>query len=203
MKFAFSSATKPLGSISSHYSEYAMRNSSTNSRPTPSSMYLIPLFSQAKHTTFKERNGAGGGPPGKGRAPGTRRPLPPFPRDLAFGVCGIGRPETFFISQIHLDELPAVTGVTIYAAPHLLHELQEKRSFYMREEFGNKFIEFEGECYRTWHTTFKTLPNGAKRECASSYCYVVGCFGYVDESVEVEELLGKFRERGLVPLYHW
>lgn len=129
---------------------------------------------------------------------------PSFPENIAFGVCGLGNPETFFVSQIHLDELPAVTGATIYAAPPLMQELREKRPFYMREEFGNKFVEFDGEWVKTQHAAFYELPNGGlKLKYASSYCYIVGAYAYIDESVEGEQLLRKFREKGLAPLYHW
>lgn len=129
---------------------------------------------------------------------------PSFPENVAFGVCGLGNPENFYISQTHLDELPAVTGAVIHAAPPLLQELQETRSFYLKEEFGNKFVEFKGECIRTQHAAFYPLPNGGlKLKHANSYCYVVGVYGYIDESMEGPQLLQKFREKGLVPLYHW
>lgn len=128
----------------------------------------------------------------------------PFPANLAFGVCGLGSPQNFFISQIHLDELPAVMNATIYAAPLLLEELQEKRAFYLREEFGNKFVEFRGEWVQTQHAAFYELPYGGMRmKYTNSYCYVVEGFGYIDESVEATQLLRKFREKGLTPLYHW
>ncbi|MEM2045764.1 MAG: hypothetical protein QXO20_06255 [Candidatus Bathyarchaeia archaeon] len=128
----------------------------------------------------------------------------PFPANMAFGVCGLGSPRNFFISQIHLDELPAVTGATIYAPPPLLEELQEKRAFYLREEFGNRFVEFKGEWFQTQHAAFYQQPSGnLKLTYANSYCYVIEGFGYIDESVEGPQLLDKLRERGLTPLYHW
>ena len=129
---------------------------------------------------------------------------PSFPENVGFGVCGLGSPQAFYVSQIHLDELPAVTDATIIAAKPLLQELQEKRSFYFREEFNNKFIEFKGEWVKTQHAAFYELPYGGRKlKYASSYCYIVGVFAYIDESEEGPQLLRKFREKGLVPLYHW
>ena len=161
--------------------------------------------------------GAGGGPPGNREGP-QRRPVPPFPRGLLVGVCGIGEPKVCLLDQTHIDEIAAVAGIEFHVAPPLMAELQEKRSFLFKEELGNRFVEFKGEWIPTQHSGHIQLPDGREKlRPTFSCCYILtyewlhkvvgyatpASFGTVTESDEANALLQMVRERGLTPLYHW
>ncbi len=172
-----------------------------------------------KQLTHSE--GAGGGPPPEREGP-QRWPLPPFPDGLIIGVCGrLDENEVtktiFVISQIHIDEIPAVINVRFYADPELQEELKEKRSFLFREEFNNEFRELKAWAV-TSHAGWIDLANGMGRlQNVRSYCYVLtrewletnlsyktsGSFAFIDESCEARKLLARARAEGLVPLVHW
>lgn len=143
---------------------------------------------------------------------------PPYPEGLVIGVCGVGKPRAYLLTQTHLDELPAVTNATFYAAQPLIELLGKERSFLFREEFKNVFVEFRGEFYETAHYGFfERSEGGARLERSPSYCYVltsmwlteilnakIDCnYGYVDEGAKAYETLQEFRAKSLTPLYHW
>ncbi|MEM1792669.1 MAG: hypothetical protein QXE92_00315 [Thermofilaceae archaeon] len=99
-----------------------------------------------------------------------------------------------------MDEVPAVTDVTVYAAPPLIKELEKRLPFFVEM---NKVVGFEGEWIQTEHKAFFEVRSEKKLRSSPSYCYVVGRYAFIDESAEAFHLLQMFREKGLIPLFHW
>ena len=162
--------------------------------------------------------GGGGGRPARnsGRPP----TLPPYPRGLVIGVCGRrhAQPErtVFVISQIHLDEIAAVTNAVFHVDPELLENLKDKCPYLFEKEFNNDFREL-----KAWAVTEHTgwiVKCGVKRLAKTkSYCYkftpewlekhlsfrVSRSYAYIDESSEAYTLLERARAEGSTPLFHW
>ena len=159
--------------------------------------------------------GGGGGRPNRSGRPPT---LPPYPEGLVIGVCGRRHSDrtVFVISQIHMDEIAAVTDAVFYADPELQEKLKEKRPYLFYEEFNNDFREL-----KAWAVTEHTgwiVRHGIKRLVKTkSYCYkfmpewlekylsfrASQSYTYIDESSEAHVFLERARTEDSTPLYHW
>lgn len=130
---------------------------------------------------------AGGGPPGKGRAPGARRPEPPpYLSNFLLDVCGVvpfsrSHYKSAFITHMHKDHLPLrerVRGIILYTGRAYVDSLKR---FYGEACEYTDVLELD-----------HTYPYEGKIRTVKTYGFFIKEVLFIPECDNPEEILKEY-----------